>query len=223
VTDPQRAGHAEVLRKLVEDGHDPDKYLTTTKALDALKTKSQRRTGIATTISSLLKERGELLDKLAASETKRSKELNDAIRQANTATKGVVVVRPIAAPDRQHIKAVVERRVKGGRTQDMAAIDSDGFSPRTFVAAARADTQELEAKFAIRGAQAASLMGAGEVLFRELEELSVGQAVDVRLDIGAGSGTRVPQPRRTVEGSARDRPAVIAARGLQGAARDRPT
>ena len=64
-TDPQRDGHAEVLRKLVEDGHDPDKYLTTTKALDALKAKEQRRPGIATRIATLQAERTELLGQLA--------------------------------------------------------------------------------------------------------------------------------------------------------------
>jgi len=189
-TDPQRDGHAEVLRKLVEDGHDPDKYLTTTKALEALKAKGQRRPGIATRIATLQSERTGLLSQLAIIETKRSEELNKAIRQANAATNGVVVVRPIAAPDRNPIKSVVERHVKGARTQIMAAIDSDSFSPRTFVAAARSGPGELEKQFGVRGAQATSLIGAGEKLLRELEELSVGQAVDVRLDISAGSGPR---------------------------------
>jgi len=189
-TESQRAGHAEVLRKLVEDGHDPDRYLSTTKALDGLKTKAQRRPGIAKTHSELLQERGRLLGQLADNETKRSEELHEAIRSANAATKGVVIVRPIAAPDRQHIKTVVERGVKGARTQIMTAIDSDEFSPRAFVAAGRAGTVELEQKFNIRGAQAGSLISAGEQLFRELEELSVGQAVDVRLDIAAGVGAR---------------------------------
>ena len=33
----QRDDHAEVLRKLVQDGLEPDKYLTTTKALEDLR------------------------------------------------------------------------------------------------------------------------------------------------------------------------------------------
>lgn len=189
-TDPQRDGHAEVLRKLVEDGHDPDKYLTTTKALEALKAKEQRRSAIATRIATLKAERTELLGQLAITETRRSEELNEAVRQANAANSGVVIVRPIAAPDRRPIKAVIERHVKGARTQIMAAIDVDDFSPRTFVAAVRAGTEVLEKQFGVRGAQATSLVGAGEKLLRELEEMSVGQAVDVRLDISAGSGPR---------------------------------
>lgn len=189
-TDPQRDGHAEVLRKLVEDGHDPDKYLTTAKALESLKAKEQRRPGIATRIATLQSERTELLGKLAITETKRSDELYKAIKQANAATNGVVVVRPIAAPDRKHIESVVEHHVKGPRTQSKAAIDADDFSPRTFVAAVRSGLEELEKQFGVRGAQATNLTGAGETLLRELEELSVGQAVDVRLDISAGSGPR---------------------------------
>ena len=189
-TDPQRDGHAEVLRKLVEDGHDPDKYLTTTKALEGLKAKEQRRPGIATRIMTLQTQRTNLLGQLAIIEARRSEELNTAIRQANAATNGVVVVRPIATPDRTPIKSVVERQVKGARTQIMAAIDADNFSPRTFVAAVRSGPGELEKQFGVRGAQATSLIGAGEKLLRELEELSVGQAVDIRLDISAGSGPR---------------------------------
>lgn len=189
-TDPQRDGHAEVLRQLVEDGHDPDKYLTTTKALEVLKAKEQRRPGIATRISGLQAERTDLLGQLAAIETRHSEELTAAVRQANAATNGVVVVRPIAAPDRKPSKSVVERHVKGVRTQIMAAIDAESFSPRTFVAAARSGQEELAKQFGVRGAQATNLIGAGEQLLRELEELSVGQAVDIRLDVSAGSGVR---------------------------------
>lgn len=188
--DAQRDGHAEVLRKLVEDGHDPEKYLTTTKALEALKAKEQRRPAIATRIATLQTERTELLGQLTIIETGRSEELNKAIRQANAATSGVVIVRPIAAPDRKHIKAVIERHVKGARTQIMSAVDAEDFSPRMFVAAIRTDAEALENQFGIRGAQAVGLIGAGEELLRELEELSVGQAVDVRLDISAGSGPK---------------------------------
>jgi hypothetical protein len=189
VTDTQRSGHAGVLRKLVEDGHDPDKYLTTTAALEALKAKASRRDGITTTITNLLQERSELLGNLAAHEVSRSKALADAIRAANTATAGVVVVRPIPSPNRRNIKSAIENHISGGRTQIMAAVDGQDFSPRAFATAVRGGPGELE-KLGIRGAQASNLIGAGEGLLRELEELSVGQAVEVLLDVAAGSGTR---------------------------------
>lgn len=189
-TDPQREGHQAVLRALVAEGHDPDKYLTTTQALENLRAKEQQRPGIAATLATLEAERTKLLGELDAIERERGEHLNEAVRRANAATAGAVIVRPIAAPDRSHIKAALDSHIKGARTQIVAAIDSDGFSPRAFVAAARSGAADLDTKFAVRGAQATSLLAAGERLFRAMEELSVGQAVDVRLDISAGSGPR---------------------------------
>ena len=110
------------------------------------------------------------------------------MRAANDAT-GVVVVRPIASADRQHIVEVITKHVSGQRNQITVAIAADGFSPRGLVAAARAGADELE-KLGIRGAQAANLIAAGEPLLRELEELSVGHAVEVRLDISTSGGPR---------------------------------
>ncbi|MBI4936591.1 MAG: hypothetical protein HY828_22160 [Actinobacteria bacterium] len=189
-TDPQREGHNEVLRQLVAEGHNPDQYLTTTKALETLRAKEQQRSTIATAIASLQTERAGLLGELDATERERAEHLNEAVRRANASTSGAVIVRPVAAPDRSGIKKVVERHVRGTRTLITAAIDVDDFSPRAFAAAARNGVPELEARFGVRGAQAAGVVAAGEALFRELEELSVGQAVDVRLDISAGSGAR---------------------------------
>lgn len=189
-TAEQRDGHADVLRKLVDEGHDPAKYLTTTKALETLRAKEQRRPDMVSTIAALNKDRGELLGELQANEAQQAKSLNNAIRQANSATGGRVVVQPIPAPDRSHIKKVIEDGVRGSRTQIMAAVDSNAFSPREFVAVARRGAPDLEATYGIRGAQANNTVTAGEGLFRKLEELTVGQAVDVRLDVGTNAKSR---------------------------------
>ncbi|MGX9347777.1 TrlF family AAA-like ATPase [Microbacterium sp. KNMS] len=186
----QRDEHAEVLRKLVEEGLDPTKYLVTKKALDDLKAKESRRAGIAKTIESLTSERKGLLQALADHENARAKALTEAVRAANAATGGVVIVKPIAAKDRGHIKALIEQSIAGQRTRIMAAIDQDGFSTRALVEAARKGEAELSARFSISGAQGRALLAAGEPLLRQLEELSVGQAVEVQLDVQAGSGTR---------------------------------
>jgi len=190
VTREQRQEHSEVLRKLVEEGLEPNKYLDTTRALEALKVKDSRRAGMATSLQGLLSERAVLLQALTSEENDRSRKLTEAIRAANRATGGVVVVKPVAAPDRRHIKALVERSVSGQRTRIMAAIDEPDFSTRAFVEAARKGESELAAKYSITGAQARSLLDAGEALFRQVEELSVGQAVEVYLDVQAGTGTR---------------------------------
>ncbi|WP_243228139.1 TrlF family AAA-like ATPase [Microbacterium sp. CIAB417] len=186
----QRDEHAEVLRKLVEEGLEPTKYLVTKKALDDLKAKESRRAGIAKTIKDLISERKTLLQTLADHENARAKALTEAVRAANTATGGVVIVKPIAAKARSHIKTLIEQSISGQRTRIMAAIDLDGFSTRAFVDAARKGEAELNAQFSVSGAQARALLEAGEPLLRQLEELSVGQAVEVQLDVQAGSGTR---------------------------------
>jgi hypothetical protein len=116
--------------------------------------------------------------------------LTEAIRAANSATGGVVIVKPVSASDRKHIKTVIEQSISGQRNRIMAAIDQVSFSTRAFVEAVRKGEAELSAQFSISGAQARSLFDAGEPLFRQLEELSVGQAVEVQLDVQAGTGTR---------------------------------
>lgn len=186
----QRDEHDEVLRNLVAEGLEPNKYLDTTKALEALKAKESRRAGIATSLQSLLTERATLLQTLTGHENDRARELTEAIRAANSATGGVVIVKPVSASDRKHIKTVIEQSISGQRNRIMAAIDQVSFSTRAFVEAVRKGEAELSAQFSISGAQARSLFDAGEPLFRQLEELSVGQAVEVQLDVQAGTGTR---------------------------------
>ncbi|MCT1434924.1 TrlF family AAA-like ATPase [Dietzia maris] len=186
----QRDEHDEVLRKLVEEGLEPNKYLDTTKALEALKAKESRRTGIATSLQALQTERTTLLQALAGHENDRARELTEAVRAANTATGGVVFVKPVPASDRKHIKLLIEQSISGQRNRIMAAIDHETFSTRTFVAAARKGEDYLSAEFSVSGAQARALIASGEPLFRQLEELSVGHAVEVQLDVQAGTGRR---------------------------------
>jgi ABC-type Mn2+/Zn2+ transport system ATPase subunit len=180
----QRDAHADVLRKLHEDGLEPDKYLATTKALDDLKAKQPRLASHDKTLKNLEKEREELLGQAAEREREQLEALHDAVRSANEVTDGVVIVRPIAAPDRQHIFDVIAGHVAGQRGQIVAAVNAQNFSPRAFVIAVRAGVEELE-KLDIRGAQAVNLIAAGEQLLRELEELSVGHAVEVLLDVSS--------------------------------------
>lgn len=188
VVKDQREGHSEVLRKLHDEGLEPDKYLATSQALDALKAKQPRLTSHNETLNELQGERDELLGALAERERMQLEALHEAVRAANNATGGVVVVRPIAAPGREHIIDVVTRYTSGQRRQIVAAINKDDFSPRALVAAAREGEDKL-AEMDIRGAQAASVVNAGEPLLRELEEMSVGHAVEVLLDVSA-SDTR---------------------------------
>ncbi|WP_210729967.1 MULTISPECIES: AAA family ATPase [unclassified Rhodococcus (in: high G+C Gram-positive bacteria)] len=186
----QRNEHDEVLRKLVEEGLEPNKYLDTTKALETLKAKESRRASIATTRQSLQSERITLLQTLGSHENNRARELTSAVRAANATTGGVVIVKPVPASDRGHIKSLIEQCTSGQRNRIMAAVDQENFSTREFVEAARRGESELNTNYSIVGAQARSVLEAGEHLFRQLEELSVGQAVEVQLDVQAGTSTR---------------------------------
>lgn len=185
----ERDGHAEVLRKLHEEGLEPDKYLDTSRALDDLLAKQPRLASQTEDLKKLKEDRDKLLGRLASQERKQVEALHEAIRSANAATGGVVVVVPIAAPDRSHIMKVITKHVSGTRTQITAAVDADDFSPRSFVKAIRSGGSQLE-KLGIKGAQAMGLVNAGEALLRELEELLVGHAVEVKLDISSVKGTR---------------------------------
>lgn len=185
----QRDGHSEVLRRLHEEGLEPDRYLDATRALEALRAREPVRATLASELSTLGAKRSELLGDLRDLERRRTEELHEAVRAANESTGGVVIVKPIAAPDRSHIMAAIGRHLSGQRTQISAAVEGDGFSVQTLVEAVREGVDGLAA-LEIRGAQATNLVAAGEPLLRELEELSVGLAVEVQLDIGAGSGSR---------------------------------
>ncbi|GAB4005231.1 TrlF family AAA-like ATPase [Nocardioides ultimimeridianus] len=185
----QRDEYNNVLRGLHEQGMQPDKYVDTKRALEALKAKLPRRKKLDQEIAGLKKTRGELLSKLRDHEKQQTEKLHDAIRAANTATDGVVVVQPVPDPDRSQIKQLVIDNLTGAKNTIAAAIDAESFSTRAFVEAARKGPDGL-APYGIKGAQAANLIAVGEPLFREMEELSVGLAVDVKLDVGYGTGTK---------------------------------
>jgi ABC-type cobalamin/Fe3+-siderophores transport system ATPase subunit len=185
----QRAEYNNVLRTLHEQGLRPDKYVDTRQALEALKAKVPRRKKLDRELVDLKKTRGELLGKLRDHEKQQTEKLHDAIRAANTATGGVVVVQPVPDSDRTHIKHLILDSLAGAKNNIMTAIDADTFSTRAFVEAARKGTDGLAA-YGIKGVQATNLLAAGESLFREMEELSVRLAVDVKLDVADGTGSK---------------------------------
>lgn len=179
----------EVFRRLIADGHDPDSYITTTAQLTKLTSRAEQRTVLASRRDKLLEQRASLLVKLAENEIAITQELHDAVRTANTATSSAVVVRPVPNPDRAAIKAVIAAHFRGKRGQIMNAVDASDFSVPAFVAAARTGAAAL-ASYQLTGAQLKGVLDAGEDLFRELEECSVGLAVDVLLNLAPkGQGT----------------------------------
>ena len=196
-----RAEHAATVKKLRDEGYDPEAYLTTVSRIAELSSKKADRTAAQQTIDELKHSRTEMLKLLRASEASRESRLKDAIREANKVTGRVVNVRAARSTNRDHLKRIIINNVAGTRNQIAAAIDADDFSTRSFVAAARKGSAELEKVYNIRGAQAAGLATAGEKLLREFEEQNVGYAVDIFLNIAPkGAGTEYRQLDRLSKG-----------------------
>lgn len=188
-TSVEREGYGEVLRSLADEGLDPGKYIAAKKRLASIKTAAPRLDANAKVIRELLEARSGMLDELRAHETDATERLLEAIRSANNAAGGVVVVKPLPAKDRSHVVDLIKAKVSGQRTQIVAAIQEPTFSPQALAEAIRAGTEEL-AKLGIRGAQASNLLGVGEELARELEELTISLGVEVLLMIDGLQGLR---------------------------------
>ncbi|MCJ0980476.1 AAA family ATPase [Rhodococcus sp. ARC_M12] len=188
-TADELAGYGEVLRELNEKGLQPDKYVATKAELTELRTSKPRLDAQHEEIRKLLAQRDALLGELRTHETRRTEQLQTAVRAANEATGGVVVVRPVPTSDRSSILDVIKNHTSNQRTQITAAVNAADFSPKALSTAIRTGADAL-ADFDIRGAQAAGLATAGEALARELEELSVDLAVEVKLKIDGSSGLR---------------------------------
>ena len=187
---PELDEHAATTRALVVEGHDPDAYLRTAAALKTLRLRSEERAPLVDRYRRLLEERTKLLGELAVLDGEIATELTNAIQAANAVTRGKVVVRPVASPDREAIKSVIQSHFKTQRTQIVAAIEDSNFSVRTFVETVRQGPEALR-RFDITGSQATTLVAHGEPLLRELEELNVGLAVDVCLNVAeSGSDLR---------------------------------
>ena len=188
-TSAEKKAYAEVLRQLSNEGLDPGQYISKRKELTGIKAAKPRLEQKEKELKRLLDERTELLNRLRNREKSAIEDLYDAIRSANDATGGVVVVRPTPTKDRSYIADVIKSHVSGQRTQIMAAIDSPDFTPVALAEAIRGGSKAL-GKFGIRGAQSTHMLEAGDELARELEELSIGVGVEVLLKMDGAQGLR---------------------------------
>lgn len=188
-TSVEKESYGEVLRSLAEEGLDPGKYIAATKNLLSIKAAEPRLDANTKMIKGLLEARSGMLDELRAHETAATERLHEAIRSANSATGGVVVVIPTPIKDRSYVFDVIKSYIRGQRYQIEAAIDSSDFTPLALAEAIRNGDKALE-KFGIKGAQAKHMLEAGEELARELEELTLSLGVEVQLMIDRLQGLR---------------------------------
>lgn len=187
-TAPIREQYDAVLRSLQESGQDASRYLATQRAVERLTPLTDQRRQVAARVSALYDERRQLLAELGDRAGEERRKLGEACTVANDLLEKRVFVRPQQSEDRSEILAQVESAVSGQRGQIRHAVQQDGFSPRALADAARDGPDSLEQKFGIRGAQAANLAGAGEELFLQLEEMTVGLAAIAALNVGGTSG-----------------------------------
>lgn len=188
-TSAEKETYAEVLRQLSDEGLNPRLYISKRKELMDIQAAKPRLDQKRKEIRRLLDERTELLKKLRNREIAVSDGLHDAIRCANDATGGVVVVKSTPIKDRSHVFDVVKSHIRGQRKQIEAAIDSSDFTPLALAEAIRNGNEAL-GEFGIKGAQAKNMLEAGEELARELEELTVGLGVEVLLRMDGLQGLR---------------------------------
>lgn len=178
---PKRAEHAEVVRQLKAEGHDPDRLILTQERLARLVTRSSKREVLRRKRNVLLQERRALLGDLQKAETEVRRHLGRAVSAANAATIGTVRARPVASPDRAQLTAVVDRNVSNSRKALLDLVQRDDFSPRQFVQEARSGN--LADAYSFTDAQVMAIDDGGERLLRELEEIVVEQAVEVSLNV----------------------------------------
>ena len=193
-SEPKRAEHAEVVRQLKAEGHDPERLIATQEQLARLLARSSQREVLRRRHEALLTTRKSLLDELEAAETEIRRHLGRAVTVANRATKGTVMAKPIASPDRAQLISIVGDHVANRRRALLEILQQDDFSPRQFVQAARANG--LKDAYSITDAQLAAIASAGEPFLRELEETVVDRAVEVSLNV-ADDGQ--PAVYRTLE------------------------
>lgn len=191
---PRRAEHAEVVRELKAEGHDPDRLIATRERLARLVTRSSQREVLGHRRDALIDQRRNLMAELQRAETEARRHLGRAVTAANAATIGSVRAKPMATPDRSLLTTVIERNVSNSRRALLALALRDDFSPRQFVQDARA--RRLAEAYAFSEAQVTAIENAGERFLRELEEVVVERAVEVSLNV---ADERQPAVYRTLE------------------------
>ncbi|GAA1165877.1 TrlF family AAA-like ATPase [Nocardioides aquiterrae] len=180
-SEPKRAEHAEVVRELKAEGHDPDRLIATQERLTHLAARSSQREVLASRRGTLLEERMSLLDELEEAETEARRHLGRAVTAANNATVGVVRAKPVESTDHAQLDLIVERNVANSRKALLELIARADFSPRQFVQDAR--SRNLSAAYGFSAAQVGAIESAGERFLRELEEVVVERAVEVSLNV----------------------------------------
>lgn len=179
-----------VLRKLHDEGLEPKKYLDASKAIATLDQRATQRAALRDKREDLLRERDELMGDLGGHRARLRTGFLDSVRRATSAANGDVIVQAARNLDRDAYITVLDAHVGGQRNQIRAALEAETFVAADFVVAARTARDTLAGTYGLSDAQARKVIDAGEPFLRELEEVTLPDAVMVKLNVASEGGPR---------------------------------
>jgi AAA domain, putative AbiEii toxin, Type IV TA system len=189
-TSELREENHAVLRTLHEEGLEPKKYLDASKAVSALDQRATQRATLQERVKSLLSDRVQLMVDLDGHRDRLRSAFLASVKRATDAAGGDVVVQAARNLDRSALIAVLDSHIDGMRSQIRNAFEVDTFSAAGFVDTVRNSPGTLSLKYNLTDAQAKKVIEAGEPFLRELEEITLPDAVLVKLNIAPEDGKR---------------------------------
>lgn len=187
---PQRDENNAILRQLTEEGLEPARYLDASQAHSALVARQDERPELLAQVTTLQATRLTLLGQLRARNAVLQEAFLEAIRHANRASGGRVIVKPALTADRSAFLDALDEHVTGQRHQIRDFIMSERFDPSTFVTTVRDGAAAIKQSMSVSEGQASKLVDAGEPLIRMIEELTLPRAVSVELDVSVDDEPR---------------------------------
>jgi DNA repair ATPase RecN len=185
-----REENQAVLRALHDEGLEPKKYLDASKAVSALDQRALQRTTLTDRLASLKNDRTKLMALLNGHRDRRRSMFLSSVRRATEAAGGDVVVQAARNLDRGDLTGVLDAHISGTRNQIRAALELETFSAADFVHTVRETPDVLGQKFSLTEAQAKKVIEAGEPFLRELEEITLPDAVLVKLNVAPEDDAR---------------------------------
>jgi DNA repair ATPase RecN len=189
-TSSLRDENQAVLRQLHEEGLEPKKYLDASRDVLRLDQSATRRAGLREQLQKLVDKRADLMIELGNHRARSRTSLQDSVRRATEAAAGDVIVQPARNFERSEFINVLDEHIVGQRSQIRHAIEAATFSAADFVSTARNSPGELGEKYSLSDGQARKVLDAGEALFREMEEITLEDAVEVKLNVAPEDSPR---------------------------------
>jgi energy-coupling factor transporter ATP-binding protein EcfA2 len=172
-----------VLRALQDEGYEPSKYLEASRALTGLTQTSAMRASALDKVRALQADRVKLLGALNGHRARLHTAFLAAVRHATAAAGGDVVVKPARNLERGPLLSVLRTHIGGRADQIRTAFEAETFSAADFVDTARTNPSALQTKYVLTDAQTRKITDAGEEFLRELEEITLPDAVAVQLNV----------------------------------------